>query len=138
MGKTPNAALDACFPASTPGLAAALSEIEELCATHALPRDLVSRALIIVEELFTNTVKYGYGGECERPVRLKFSADNGMTLVFEDEAGPFDPTQHEVPEALPNPARPGRAGIAMVLRLSSSVRYDRLPEGNRLTIRLLT
>jgi len=137
MTTTPtDIALDACFPARSEGLRAALQALAGFCAARNLGLGVVSRAKIIVEELFTNTIKYGYGGECDRPVRLALSADPGLTLVFEDDAEPFDPTRWESPHAhvAPGDGPEGKAGIPMVIGLAASVVYVRLANANRLTI----
>ena len=129
--------LDLNLPATTSGLRAALQSIEEICASHHVEIGMVARARIVVEELFTNTIKYGYGGECDRPVRLSLSIGSALTLILEDAAPPFDPTlwkpAENVPQ-LPSERQVGQAGIAMVLGLSSQVKYLPLTNGNRITI----
>lgn len=123
---------DLSVPATTRGLRAALQSLEEVCAAGHVDGDLVSRGRIVIEELFTNTIKYGYGGECERPVRLVLSVVGALTVTLEDEAPPFDPTAWKAAPGAPE--RVGQAGIAMVMGLSSRVAYQALPAGNRITI----
>ena len=92
------------LPARAAGLQQALARIEGWCAAQGLPRDLALRLLVVVEELFTNSVKYGYGAECDRPVRLALApAGAGVELAYEDEAPPFDPTawRGALPESAP-------------------------------------
>jgi anti-sigma regulatory factor (Ser/Thr protein kinase) len=123
------------YAATMDGLRAALGAIEQACNAWKIGPDLVSRALIVVEELFSNTIKYGYGGECARPVRLRLTA-LPFTIVYEDDAPGFDPTHWKSPdnEALALDERPeGRAGIAMVMGLCGTV-YEPRPEGNRLVM----
>jgi anti-sigma regulatory factor (Ser/Thr protein kinase) len=129
--------LDESFPATTHGLHAALEKVESLCFFRRIDPALVSRARIIVEELFTNTIKHGYGGECDHPVRLSLSTDPVLRLTYEDDAVHFDPTQWKPGHhaGLPPDRRPeGQAGIAMVMGLSSEVRHFANPNGNRLAI----
>jgi serine/threonine-protein kinase RsbW len=123
-------------PATASGLRSCLDRITQICARTKLPRDTTSRLQIVVEELFTNTIKYGYGGESERPVLLRLRGSPCVSLVYQDAAPPFDPTRWR--ETAPSPVadeQVGRRGIAMVLGLAESVLYERLPEGNRLTLR---
>jgi anti-sigma regulatory factor (Ser/Thr protein kinase) len=121
--------LDLSVPATTRGLSQALNALDTVCGPgHAL----LGRARIVLEELFTNTIKYGYGGECERPVRLAFRLEAALTFVIEDEAPPFDPTQWVRPAG--SLERVGQAGIAMVMGLSSQVSYQALANGNRITV----
>lgn len=123
------------YAATMDGLHAALGAIEQACNRWNIDRPLVSRALIVVEELFSNTIKYGYGGECERPIRLRL-AGRPFAITYEDDAPPFDPTQWKSPddEALALDQRPeGRAGIVMVLGLCWTV-YEPRAGGNRLIL----
>ena len=135
MENTPDKLFEASFPASTPGLVIALKDIENFCGEQALPRKLVSCVLVVVEELFTNTIKYGYGGECERPVRLKLIANKALRIVFEDDAPPFDPTKDApIPVNRPDEGPEGHAGLTIVFGLATSAEHVRLPGGNRLTL----
>jgi anti-sigma regulatory factor (Ser/Thr protein kinase) len=131
--------LDACFSARSSGLRQALEAVGSFCAGRKLAPDLVSRAKIIVEELFTNTIKYGYCGECDLPVRLNLVADPVLTLVYEDDAPPFDPLRWKSGRMgiAPDEAPEGEAGIPMILGLAAGVVYVRLSNTNRLTITLL-
>jgi anti-sigma regulatory factor (Ser/Thr protein kinase) len=129
--------LDVTVPATTKGRCDALVAIERSCAAWNLDRDLVSRVLIIVEELFSNTVKYGYGGECERPVRFGLSTDPVLTLVYEDDAPPFDPTlwrRAETADVAADQRPEGQAGILLIMGLSATAHYLPRPAGNCLTV----
>jgi anti-sigma regulatory factor (Ser/Thr protein kinase) len=123
--------------ATTSGLRTCLDRVEESAVEWNIPRDTISRLRVAVEELYSNTIKYGYGGECERPVRVRLRGSPRVELVFEDAAPPFDPTAWRDP-APSDPAPPrggvGRKGIALVLGMAHSARYERLPGGNRLTL----
>jgi serine/threonine-protein kinase RsbW len=129
--------VEVCFSATMDGLAIALTTIDQFRAARNLQRDEIARARVVAEELITNTIKYGYGGECERPIRMRLTAEPALTIVYEDEAEPFDPT-HWRPQPeweLPSLERPdGLSGIVMVFGLSSSVDYQPQPAGNRLVI----
>ena len=125
------------FPATMSGLVASLEAIDHTGVALNLDPALVSRVRIIVEELFTNTIKYGYRGECERPVRLHFTTDPALTMTYEDDAPHFDPTrrERETDASIMNDDRPeGRAGIAMVLGLCATTTYVPLPDGNSLVM----
>jgi len=108
----------------------------ESCTRSKLPRDTTSRLQIVVEELFSNTIKYGYGGECERPVHLRLRCSPRVELIYQDAAPPFDPTAWLAtaqPAALEG--RVGRQGLPLIFGLAEIVRYERLRGGNRLTLR---
>jgi serine/threonine-protein kinase RsbW len=122
--------------ATTTGLHGCLDRIMEFCTRSSLPHDTISRLQIVVEELFSNTIKYGYGGECERPVRVRLRCAPPVELVYEDAAPAFDPTAWRAapPDAAPPSGAVGSKGIALVLGMAERVRYERLPGGNRLTL----
>ncbi len=123
------------FPATTGGMIAALETIEHTGIAWKLEPELVSRVRIVVEELFSNTIKYGYGEECDRPIRIHAHAGPPFSLTEEDEAAPFDPTRWRPPgeaEVAADDRPIGQAGIALILGLSSTVHYTQKPPGNRL------
>ena len=129
------------LPATLGALLACLQTIGDFGAAAKLAPDLVARARIVVEELYSNTIKYGYGGECERRVGLRLSAADTvggpLTLTYEDDAPSFDPTGRgedtrtlSAAEAL----REGEAGLALMFGLASSVAYEPREVGNRLVV----
>jgi serine/threonine-protein kinase RsbW len=125
------------YPAKISALHAALDAIERACHAWKIDISLVSRARIVVEELFSNTIKYGYGGECEKPVRLSLRPHPEFTLTYEDEAPPFNPLAWKAKrdETLPPETRPaGQAGIAMVMGLSARISYQCRNGANCLTV----
>jgi anti-sigma regulatory factor (Ser/Thr protein kinase) len=130
--------LEVSFPATASGMVAALQTIEHSGRAWNLGADLVMRLCIIVEELFSNTIKYGYGRECDHPVRLRLLLEPVLTLIYEDDAPPFDPTawRHEAEDLLPHERPEGKAGIKMVLGLSVSAVYQARDGGNCLVITL--
>jgi len=127
------------IPATRRGLCTALARIEEFAAARNLHADTLGRLRVVVEELVTNTIKYGYGGECERPIRLRLNASHALSLIYEDDAPRFDPTAprpaHD-PAARRRAGREGRAGLDLVLGLSDSAAYDG-SAGNRLALTFL-
>ena len=119
--------------ATTSGLHECLDRIEQSGAGWNLPRAMVARLRIVVEELYSNTIKYGYGGESRGPVRLRLRIQPTIELVYEDEAPPFDPTTWQPTDGTAQPVI-GQKGIALILGLAASARYERLPAGNRMTL----
>jgi serine/threonine-protein kinase RsbW len=120
------------YTATMASLVAALDAIEHACSTSNTDTDLVSRARIVVEELFSNTIKYGYGGECDKPVRIGLTAGPRLIITYEDDAPLFDPTRWKSEEdevVLPDQRPEGRAGIAMVMGLCAAAVYS--PRGGR-------
>jgi serine/threonine-protein kinase RsbW len=129
--------LDVNVPATTRGLQAALEALDAFCDGRDVNADVARRARVVVEELFTNTIKYGYGGECELSVRILGHAKGLLTLVFEDDAPPFDLTAWTPPPQSPGERPVGQAGISMVIGLCATVSYARIGESNRVTLRIV-
>src|SRR5262249_9420391 len=57
-----------------------------------VPSDLRNKLTLLVEELFTNTVVHGHGGERDEPVRVGLETEpGGVALTYEDTAPPHNP-----------------------------------------------
>ena len=110
--------------------------IEAHCA--AIEDDERQRAVLLVEELFANSVFHGYGGDCEQPVWLTVDvAGDGCRIVYEDCARAYNPFETEEPDldaAAPEDRPIGGLGIVFLNELSSARSYSR--RGNRNVIEL--
>jgi sigma-B regulation protein RsbU (phosphoserine phosphatase) len=97
--------------------------------------------LLIVEEVLSNIVRHGHGGEGGHEILLDVNHTDGMlTLRFEDSAPAFDPTAHtRAPAAQPDDdgeAMPmGGVGIVLVRGMAETVDYQRRDGRNCLTVR---
>lgn len=123
-------------------LAGATDFAEDFCARHAIDRQLALRLVLVVEELFTNTVMHGHGGDSDAPVQLLLHAESGsLCLDYGDTAPAFDPLEHLQQEVDSLQAdlseRPiGHLGIVLVCRLASRADYERRDGWNRLRLAL--
>src|SRR6185436_10275786 len=53
---------------------------------------------LIIEELFTNTVMHGYGGDSDQPVWITIAVEDGkLSLTYEDAAPPCNPLNLPAP-----------------------------------------
>jgi serine/threonine-protein kinase RsbW len=133
-------------------------------------RGAVLRLVLVLEELFTNTVTHGYPAGSEGPVWIAFAQRADLIEVtYEDAGPPFDPLGEVAgrPEDLRSRSRdsrarqddrcvrpedprvrpqdsgvdegepPGGIGLAIVRGLSTSVRYARVGDRNRITLTVL-
>jgi anti-sigma regulatory factor (Ser/Thr protein kinase) len=95
---------------------------------------------LCVEEALANVVMHGYGNEPGHPIVMRSSVSgNNLLLVIEDRAPAFVPVdpggRGEATAAINLEAiEPGGNGIRLLYRFAGSVAYERLAEGNRLTI----
>jgi anti-sigma regulatory factor (Ser/Thr protein kinase) len=108
---------------------------------HGLGNDDQARALIVIEELLTNLLKYGYQGAEPGAAELVLLLDEGrLTIELTDDGCAFDPFAAPEPdfnqplEALPV----GGLGLRIVRLLTEGAHYSRVNDRNisRLTLRL--
>jgi len=105
----------------------------EFCRQHKLPDEERARLLIILDELFTNVVEYGYeNAAAEGHIDVALSLQAGrLTIEFIDDGRPFDPLSKPPPDLdMPTDERPlGGVGIAIVRALVDEIGYRW--DGNR-------
>jgi serine/threonine-protein kinase RsbW len=102
-------------------------------------RSAVLRLVLVLEELFTNTVLHGYRAEAEGMVWVTLAnRDRGIEVTYEDAARPFDPLGEVPSPPVDRPegekAVPGGLGLALVRGLTASARYARVDGRNRVTL----
>ena len=101
----------------------------------------IYRSEIIVEELVTNTIKYGYKDSQthEISIELILTADS-IHLLITDDADPFDPTVPPPQEA--NTLSPlkkreiGGLGLLLVKKFANTFSYKRIGKKNQQTVTL--
>ena len=117
--------------------------VERFCEEYALPRDACLRLNLVVEELFTNTVRHGHRGDCDAPVWVGLSrCDDIVQLVYEDKAPPFNPysaiveASVRVPETSVNMRRIGGLGVLLTKELAKTRDYAYVFGRNRIRLTL--
>ena len=124
------------FSARMDNLDAAMAFVQAFCAEHLVASDDGLRLQLVVEELFTNTVTHGHGGDSDSPVVVELAVEaDGLGLRFTDWAPAFDPTfvvaiKSAVPEQV------GGAGLRLLASLAREMAYARIDGANRLTLTL--
>ena len=112
--------------------------VEDACSAAGINREECLKLLLIVEELFTNTVTHGYRGESESPVWIAFeSGESEFTLRYEDAAPPHNPFGEFRPldTAVMIAQQPvGGLGLKLIRSLATASVYRR--EGERNCIHL--
>jgi serine/threonine-protein kinase RsbW len=128
------------FEARMDNLPRAAGFIEALCELQGVAPADAMRLTLIVEELFTNTVVHGHGGDQESPVCIEVAiGPTQMTLRYEDSAPPFDPLRY-LKEAHPDldahvdERRVGGLGLPLVARLVEQFDYAHVDGFNRLSL----
>jgi anti-sigma regulatory factor (Ser/Thr protein kinase) len=129
------------FPARLADLRAVRSFVERFCASEAVAHDACLRVNLVLEELFTNTVRHGHGKECDAPVWVSLSKTNGaVSMVYEDTGPPFNPYAHlpsQAPEDTLELRKLGGLGILLTRELAATRDYAYIYGRNRIRLALL-
>lgn len=106
--------------------------IDSECSS--LARDERLRIILLVEELFANSINHGYGGDSDEPVWISVLVRKDTCRVIYEDCGPaYDPfaavdassTESELEQR-----RIGGLGIVLLMELSSSRAYERRADRN--------
>ncbi len=124
------------FPARLSAVRDVRDFIESFCGMAGVARPPALRLNLILEELFTNTVRHGHGGDCDRPVWIVLEASvEAVTLTYLDCAPAFNPFCVVVQVALDGSIeqrKVGGLGVLLATELTESTEYARLFGRNRL------
>lgn len=116
---------DWSFAARNDASSAARARAEDWARKAGLPEVLILRLVLVIEELFTNTIKHGYCRESNRPVRISLGRrDDVAHLDYRDQGPPFDPihTTPCIPEDIP-PSQVGGMGLQLIQTLGCNASY---------------
>jgi anti-sigma regulatory factor (Ser/Thr protein kinase) len=116
------------------------SAIDEFARVARLSNADCHKLTLIAEELFTNTVRHGHRGDSESPVSVYLeSADDGMRMVYEDTAPPYDSlaaaSSTDI-ESTVNNLKVGGLGVALTFALAKTANYAYVGGRNRIVIEL--
>jgi serine/threonine-protein kinase RsbW len=114
--------------------------VDALGAEYSVPSDTLFAIHLCLEEALSNIIRHGYHGQPGQPIVVDFTMESGTDLVFtiEDQAPPFDPLAFEVSGKTGSPTDLldiGGHGIRFLRKYSGGLGYQRMADGNRLTIR---
>lgn len=112
--------------------------LREFADRHGVPTRAILAVNLALEEIMVNTISYGYADPREHRIDVELTVDAGWLVVrVEDDARPFDPTEHPAPDfAKPIEDRPaGGLGIHLVRGLFDAVEYQRRGGRNVLVLK---
>src|SRR5258708_3549339 len=115
------------FPARHSALLRVRTFVEDACARAKIVRADSLRLMLLIEELFVNTVSHGHGRDSDEPVRLALRVSPASIAVeYADTAQPYDPFASV--EVAPDPEgigdRPvGGLGIRLITTMAEDVGY---------------
>ena len=129
------------FPARLAAVREVREFLESFCRDAGVARPPSLRLNLVVEELFTNTVTHGHGGDCDCPVWITLEAKRAtVTMTYLDQAPPFNPfgmTPRPLLEGGIEQRKVGGLGVLLATELTASSEYAHLFGRNRLRMELL-
>ncbi len=121
-----------------------LVEIERLAGCvrdfgreNQLPEDLVWEIRLVLEEIVTNIISYGYEDRADHAIDVNLvTSEQDITLRVRDDARPFNPLAQPVPDLeIPIEDRGiGGLGIHIVREIMDEIDYKREDNGNLLVM----
>jgi serine/threonine-protein kinase RsbW len=128
----------AMFLARTDRLRALRHFLEAFCTEAGVSEDHCLRLNLVLEELFTNTVRHGHRGDSDAPVWVTVSAtQDSLQLTYEDTAPPFNPygkPPDPSPDTTLETRHPGGLGVLLTKKLAASREYAYLYGRNRIRL----
>jgi anti-sigma regulatory factor (Ser/Thr protein kinase) len=130
----------AYFPARFGALSRVNDFLEDFCREAAIGREQCLRVNLLLEELFTNTVRHGHRGDCDAPVWVFLArGPAGLRLTYEDTAPPFNPYARPgltAADAALEERKVGGLGVHMTRALASRWDYAYVFGRNRIELTL--
>ncbi|GAA0783534.1 ATP-binding protein [Roseibium denhamense] len=114
--------------------------IDQTAETCDLPDDTRRSIALVIEELFSNTVSYGYPSRTKDEIRITIEcARDGVTIHLLDNAQTFDISEAPVLDLTNDnidDMKVGGLGLFLVHQISRDIRHERTENGNSITIEL--
>ena len=111
------------FPARLAALTEVLAHIAAVCDRSGMTKIEQMRVELAVEELFTNTVRHGYGRDSDQPVWIATETrDGSLCVTYQDAATPYNPLNRP---AITIPPPLGGLGVTLVENFADTrYRYE--------------
>lgn len=119
-------------------IAPASAKMREFLEQRQAPDAAAFLADLVIEELVTNTIKYGYDDERPHCIQAAVDfADDQLIVEVRDDGREFDPLARERPDTTLTAEERGIGGLGihLVCEMSDSVRYERRDGWNVVTAR---
>ena len=127
------------FPARLNAMREVRGFIESFCGDADISHEPGLRLNLVIEELFTNTIKHGHRGDCDCLVWIALEAQGEhVTLTYLDQAPPFNPfgMMGAHLEGGVEQRKFGGLGVLLATELAVTSEYARLFGRNRLRMAL--
>ena len=129
----------ATFPARVSELRRIGTFLKDFCTRQGIAHEHCLRINLVVEELFTNTVRHGHRGDSDAPVWISVdTAPKAVHVTYEDTAPPFNPYAlfGGTPDTTLSLRKVGGLGVLLTRELASTRDYAYLFGRNRIRLTL--
>jgi anti-sigma regulatory factor (Ser/Thr protein kinase) len=113
-------------------------QVEKFGNSLRLSKKCIMEINLVLDELFTNIISYGFRDHREHLVEIQIMRENGtLTLCVEDDGIPFNPlTTKEIEHSCDiESCKIGGLGLLFVKKLMEQVCYERCEGKNKLTLK---
>lgn len=124
------------LPASTDNFLRLRTLAKDFCTRENVDSDLSCRLLVMLEELFTNTVQHGYRGT-GGTVQIELERVPGYIRIQYEDAAPFFDTANAPlpdPSTTVNKGKIGGMGLLLIREMADLLTYERQGVWNRTAI----
>lgn len=102
----------------------------------AVPKPEIRQILVIIEELFSNIIRYAFDDSHEHIIDIRLT-NSGSQIEIEmiDDGIPFNPLEYQMgPSTDPATSDTGGMGLTLIRAFSSNISYNRSSGKNHLKI----
>ncbi|MEN8228367.1 MAG: ATP-binding protein [Bacteroidota bacterium] len=110
--------------------------LAQLAGLWTIPESESRQIGVIVEELFSNIIRFAYDDNLEHQIEIRLSkTDDEIGIEIIDDGIPFNPLNHQPgPQSDPATSDIAGMGLTLVRTFSDEIVYSRSNERNRLKI----
>jgi anti-sigma regulatory factor (Ser/Thr protein kinase) len=111
-------------------------DLMAISKTWIIPASELNQITVIVEELFSNIVRFAYEDDAEHVIEIRLhKSESEITLEVSDDGIPFDPLEY-TPGSTSDPAasETGGMGLTLIKTFSDRISYHRENQRNCLVI----
>ena len=128
---------EAMFPARLNAWRTAREFLDHFCTRISLARTPSLRLNLILEELFTNTVNYGHGGDCDFLIWISLTArESDVVITYLDQGRAFNPLamSKALLDVPLDQRKIGGLGVHLTTELTTASHYAYVYGRNRLRL----
>jgi anti-sigma regulatory factor (Ser/Thr protein kinase) len=111
-------------------------DLEFLKQEWAIPETEIKQILVIIEEIFSNIVRYAFEDRKEHAIDIRLGyTDNQIEIEIIDDGIAFNPLDYHLgPQSDPATSDAGGMGLTLIRAFSSKISYQRISGKNHLKI----